>query len=62
MGEMELEGLIVEWDDEERIRVIGMVDRVLFAVYTERGKRYRLISARNATKYEKEDYYGQFNY
>ena len=98
MGEIELEGFIVEWDDnknainrrkhgisfekaaeiflddyriedfdlehsdgEERIRVIGMVDKVLFVVYTERGEKYRLISARNATKYEKEDYYGQFN-
>lgn len=74
MGEIELEGFIVEWDDnknainrskhgisfekaaeiflddyriedfdwehsdgEERIRVIGMVDKVLFVVYTERG-------------------------
>ena len=97
MGEIELEGLILEWDDnkaalnwkkhkiyfedaarvflddnridefdeehsdfEERRKVIGMVENVLFVVYTERGEKLRLISARNATRKEKEDYYGQF--
>lgn len=97
MGEIELEGLIIEWDDnkatlnwkkhkiyfedaarvflddnridefdeehsdfEERRKVIGMVENVLFVVYTERGEKLRLISARNATRKEKEDYYGQF--
>jgi len=48
-------------DDEDRIKVIGMVENILVVIYTERGERLRLISARNAEKYEKEDYYGQFN-
>lgn len=98
MGEIELEGLIIEWDDnkaeinrkkhgisfetaakifldefliddydedhsddEDRIKVIGMVEKVLVVIYTERIDRYRLISARKATKKERDDYYGQFN-
>ena len=97
MGEIEVGGYFVEWDDnkaelnwkkhrihfedaarvflddnridefdeehsdyEERRKVIGMVENVLFVVYTERGEKFRLISARNATRKEKEDYYGQF--
>lgn len=47
--------------DEDRIKVIGLVENVLVVIYTERGKKYRLISARRATKREKEEYYGQFN-
>ena len=47
-------------DEEDRIKVIGMVDKILVVIYTERGEKYRLISARNATRKEKEDYYGQF--
>lgn len=99
MGEIELEGLIIEWDDnkaelnrkkhnvtfemaarifldefliddydeehsddEDRIKVIGMVDNVLVVIYTERGENYRLISARLATKREVKKYYGQFSY
>ncbi len=99
MGEIEIEGLIVEWDDnkaeinrkkhgvtfemaaqvfldefliddydedhsdyEERIKVIGMVDKILVVIYTERGEKYRLISARHADKREKRKYYGQFIY
>ena len=99
MGELEIEGLIVEWDDnkaeinrkkhnvtfemaarvfldknliddydedhsddEDRIKVIGMVARVLVVIYTERGEKYRLISARLANKKEVDKYYGQFNY
>lgn len=31
-------------------------------IYTERGERNRIISARDAEKYEKEDYYEQFYY
>ena len=98
MGEIELEGLIIEWDDakaeinrkkhnvtfemaaevfldefliddfdedhsddEDRIKVIGMVDKILVVIYTERGEKYRLISARHADKREKRRYYGQFN-
>ena len=44
--------------DEDRYRVIGMVNgRILFVVYTWRGNRIRLISARKATRYEREQYY-----
>ena len=49
-------------DDEERIKVIGKVDKVLFVIYTERQDKYRLISARYANKKEIDDYYGQYSY
>ena len=95
MGEIELEDLIIEWDDnkallnkikhkirfelaarvfldenridyfdelysddEERWKVIGKVRDILAVIYTERGERLRLISARYATK---EEYYGQYS-
>ena len=52
-------------EDEERFIDIGMSDnrRVLVVVYTERGQRIRLISARQATaaerkQYEEEETYG----
>lgn len=48
-------------DYEDRIKVIGMIDKILVVIYTERGEIYRIISARRANKREKEDYYGQFN-
>jgi uncharacterized DUF497 family protein len=42
---------------EERINLIGMCgDRLLHVTYTERGDRLRIISARRAEKYEREDY------
>jgi uncharacterized DUF497 family protein len=47
--------------EEDRYITIGMVDNILMVimvVYTERDERIRLISARKATKREKEDYYG----
>lgn len=47
-------------DYEERWKVIGLVDKVLAVIYTERVDRLRLISARYATKDEEEEYYGQF--
>jgi uncharacterized DUF497 family protein len=44
-------------EDEERWLAIGIVNQVLFVAYTERGKNIiRLISARLATKAEKELY------
>jgi len=43
---------------EERWQTLGMVHKVLFVVYTERGKKTRLISARVANKAEKRSYYG----
>lgn len=49
-------------DDEDRIKVIGMVDEVLAVIYTERGEKYRIISARYATKFEEAEYYGQYPY
>ena len=97
MGEIDIDGLIVEWDDnkaainkkkhgisfekaaeifldefliddydeihdddEDRIKVIGMVDKILVVIYTERGENYRLIPARFANKREVAKYYGQF--
>jgi len=99
MGEIEVEGLIIEWDDnkaelnwkkhgihfedaalifldenliedydeehsdeEDRIKIIGRVGKILVVIYTERGEKYRIISARNATKKEKRKYYGQYDY
>ena len=47
-------------DDEERIKVIGMVEKILTVIYTERGEKFRIISARRATKYEEGIYYGQY--
>ncbi|MBR1646451.1 MAG: BrnT family toxin [Selenomonadaceae bacterium] len=44
--------------DEERWQVIGKVENILFVVYTERGEKIRLISAREASPIEKEWYYG----
>lgn len=48
--------------EEERVNVIGCVERVLFVVYTERGEdNIRLISARRATKKEEEKYYENYD-
>lgn len=44
--------------DEDRYITIGMVDRVLFVVYTERANATRIISARPATPAERRAYYG----
>jgi uncharacterized DUF497 family protein len=46
---------------EERWQTLGKVDKVLFVVYTERGEKTRLISARVANKAEKRSYYGHDN-
>ena len=43
--------------DEDRYHTIGMVDRLLFVVYTERGEYVRIISARLANRHEKRIYY-----
>ncbi len=46
--------------EEDRWRYIGRVGNViLFVVYTERGDDIRIISARRATRSEKEAYYQQ---
>ena len=47
-------------DNEERFKIIGRVEKILVVIYTERGDRNRIISARTATKKEQEDYYEQF--
>lgn len=44
--------------DEDRYITIGVVADVLTVVYTERINALRIISARIATKKEKERYYG----
>ena len=43
--------------EEDRYNTIGMVDDILFVVYTERKNRTRIISARYATKQERRLYY-----
>lgn len=47
-------------DFEDRYKIIGKIDEVLTVIYTERGDRNRIISARRANKKEREDYYEQF--
>ena len=41
-------------------QVVGKVRDVLVVIYTERGEKYRLISARLANKREEDEYYGQY--
>ena len=48
--------------DEERYIAIGKVGEVLFVVFTERGERIRIISARLATDAERRLYYDQSIY
>ena len=56
----------IEWydeahsDGEDRYNTIGMVHDVLFVVYTERGERTRIISARLATKTERKRYHDNY--
>ena len=45
--------------DEDRYNTIGMVNDVLFVVYTERREAIRIISARPATRGERSIYYGR---
>ena len=47
-------------ENEDRWKVVGKVRDVLVVIYTERGEKYRLISARFANKREEEEYYGQY--
>lgn len=47
-------------NDEERIKTVGFVRNVLAVIYTERGDRNRIISARRATNREEAIYFGQF--
>ena len=45
-------------DDETRYNVVGLVNKVLFVVCTDRGEATRIISARKATAKERSRYYG----
>ena len=45
--------------EEDRFIAIGLVDKVLFVVFTERKESIRLISARVATESERRLYYDQ---
>lgn len=47
---------------EDRYIAIGEVGKVLYVVYTERGEKTRLISARLADSSERRDYYEQNGY
>ena len=47
---------------EDRYNTIGMVEDVLFVVYTERKDNIRLISARVATPKERSIYYDENSY
>ena len=50
-------------EDEERWLAIGIVNSVLFVVFTERGENIiRIISARKGTKAEEKIYYEHNNY
>ena len=49
-------------DEEDRNKIVGKVGKILVVIYTERSEKYRIISARTATKKEQEDYYEQFYY
>ena len=54
---------IVQYDKahsglEERWQTLGMANRVLFAVFTERGVKTRIITAREATPEERRVYHG----
>ena len=43
---------------EERFILIGRaLDGILTVIYTERGERWRIISAREANEYERRTYY-----
>jgi uncharacterized DUF497 family protein len=48
-------------DGEERYQTLGLVGKVLFVVYTERGEKIHMISARVAEPKERRLYYGTSN-
>lgn len=48
-------------EDEDRWQTIGLVDKVLFVVYTEQGETTRIISARIADENERRVYNGERN-
>lgn len=44
---------------EARFITIGMINEILFVIYTERESSIRIISARKATPLERKLYYGE---
>ena len=48
-------------ENEDRWQTIGLVDKVLFVVYTEQGENIRIISARIADEKERSIYNGERN-
>jgi len=48
-------------DKEDRWQTLGIVDKVLFVVYTEQGEIKRIISARMADENERRVYNGKRN-
>ena len=44
---------------EDRWQILGKVNDVLFAVYTERNEKFRIITAREAKSEERRIYYGR---
>lgn len=47
--------------EEERIKVLGIVNKVVVVIYTERKENIRLISARFAEKEEINEYYSNYD-
>jgi len=47
-------------NSEDRIKLVGKVGEIIAVIYTERGERNRIISARHADKDERRQYYEQF--
>jgi uncharacterized DUF497 family protein len=47
-------------DNEDRWQTLGIIDDVVFVVYTERGEDCHLISARKANENERRVYYGTY--
>jgi len=45
---------------EERWQTLGKVGKVLFVVYTERGEKLHIISARLANKNDRRSYHGYY--
>ena len=64
LDEKRIERFDAEHSDltEDRWNAIGMVNRVLFVVFTETGERTRIISARRATKKEEREYYDGYEF
>jgi uncharacterized DUF497 family protein len=48
-------------EKEDRWQTIGLVDKVLFVVYSEQGEAIRIISARMADENERRVYNGERN-